>query len=302
MTALIVKILRASRLALACGFLATAGAAHAQQTTRLATAPLGLVVYTSGEDALLVNSTLILGASDAILVDAQLTLANAHRLVAAILESGRRLTTIYITHAHPDHYLGLDVLRQAFPSARVTALPGVIEDMQQRGPRALTFWASRLGNNVSKALVVPEPLGDPRLMLDGETIEVIGPIQGDLPTSSMLWIPSIRAVIAGDLVFGAAHVWTASSTKEMRAAWLASLDRIENLRPALVVPGHLKPGTPLDASTVQHTRAWLTAFDAAVARAGRSGDVVNAMQQAFPEDGLALALEAGAKAAVPDPK
>lgn len=302
MTALLRKILRASRIALAGGFLAAAGAAHAQQTTRLATAPLGLVVYTSGEDALLVNSTLILGASDAILVDAQLTLANAHRLVAAILESGHRLTTIYITHAHPDHYLGLDVLRQAFPSARITALPGVIEDMAQRGSRALAFWASRLGDNVSKALVVPEPLGDSRLMLDGETIEVIGPIQGDLPRSSMLWIPSIRAVIAGDLVFGGAHVWTASSTKETRAAWLASLDRIERLQPAVVVPGHLKPGTPLDASTVRHTRSWLTAFDAAVANAGHSGDVVNAMKQAFPEDGLALALDAGAKAAVPDTK
>jgi len=44
------------------------------------------------------------------LVDAQFTLANAHRLVAEIIETGLDLKRIFITHLHPDHFLGLEVI------------------------------------------------------------------------------------------------------------------------------------------------------------------------------------------------
>jgi glyoxylase-like metal-dependent hydrolase (beta-lactamase superfamily II) len=51
-----------------------------------------------------VASVVVTGMNDAVLLDARWTLSNAHRVIAEILDTGRRLTTIYITHAHPDHY------------------------------------------------------------------------------------------------------------------------------------------------------------------------------------------------------
>src|SRR5688500_6374807 len=82
--------------------------------------PLQLKVFTGqGFNGYDVNYTLISGEREMLLIDAQFSLSAAHRLAAEILESKKTLTTIYITHPHPDHLFGLAVLKQAFPEARV---------------------------------------------------------------------------------------------------------------------------------------------------------------------------------------
>ena len=48
--------------------------------------------------------------------------ANA-QLADWIAASERRLSTIYITHGHPDHFFGLKLLRDPFPEARALATP-----------------------------------------------------------------------------------------------------------------------------------------------------------------------------------
>src|ERR1700704_4771624 len=70
-----------------------------------------------------VNSTMISGAQDMLLIDPQFSLSEAHRLAAEILESRKNLAVIYVTHPHPDHLFGLAVLKQAFPGAKILALP-----------------------------------------------------------------------------------------------------------------------------------------------------------------------------------
>ena len=62
-----------------------------------------------------VNSTMISGEKDMLVIDPQFSLSEAHRLAAEILESKKNLATIYVTHPHPDHLFGLAVLHQAFP-------------------------------------------------------------------------------------------------------------------------------------------------------------------------------------------
>ena len=85
---------------------------------------LELKVHTGhGQTGYDVNSTMISGEKDMILIDPQFSLSEAHRLAAEILESKKNLTTIYITHPHPDHLFGLAVLKQAFPGTRIVALP-----------------------------------------------------------------------------------------------------------------------------------------------------------------------------------
>src|SRR5437588_12261729 len=73
-----------------------------------------------------VNSTMISGQKDMIVIDPQFSLSEAHKLAAEILESKKTLTTIYITHPHPDHMFGLAVLHQAFPEAKIVALPQTV--------------------------------------------------------------------------------------------------------------------------------------------------------------------------------
>jgi glyoxylase-like metal-dependent hydrolase (beta-lactamase superfamily II) len=56
-------------------------------------------------------TTLIHGERDALLVDTFLSAARTAKLADWIAASGKRLATIYITHAHPDHFFGLNSLR-----------------------------------------------------------------------------------------------------------------------------------------------------------------------------------------------
>src|SRR4030043_375866 len=75
--------------------------------------------FFSDEKGFEVASVIVMGKTDAALIDAQWTLSNAHRVIAEIAETGKQLKTIYVTHAHPDHYFGLGIIAEAFPSAEV---------------------------------------------------------------------------------------------------------------------------------------------------------------------------------------
>ena len=104
--------------------------------TAFAQAPkFTLTVHTGkGASGYDVNSTMISGEKDMLLIDPQFTLSEAHKLAAEILESKKNLATIYITHPHPDHLFGLAVLKQAFPNAKILALPATINGARTGWP------------------------------------------------------------------------------------------------------------------------------------------------------------------------
>ena len=108
--------------------------------------PLQLKVFrgSGAHMGLEVNSAIIYGEKEAVLVDAQFTLSNAHRLVAEILETGRELTTIYITHEHPDHFLGLPVIKQAFPNARAVSIKASADDVNASFEFKLNYWGNKV--------------------------------------------------------------------------------------------------------------------------------------------------------------
>ncbi len=84
---------------------------------------LATKVFFSDEKGFEVASVIVMGKTDAVLIDAQWTLSNAHRVVAEILETGKNLTTVYVTHAHPDHYFGLGPIAEAFPGPGSSPCP-----------------------------------------------------------------------------------------------------------------------------------------------------------------------------------
>jgi glyoxylase-like metal-dependent hydrolase (beta-lactamase superfamily II) len=76
--------------------------------------------------------TLIHGDRDAILVDTFLSQHHSKELVDWVVESGKNLTTIYVTHAHGDHFLGLKFLLDRFPNARAFATASAVAGMQHQ--------------------------------------------------------------------------------------------------------------------------------------------------------------------------
>ena len=272
--------------------LALAGAAQAKDAAR----PLKLDVYNPGDKGIFpVASVLVEGERDAVLVDAQFAKGDAQKLVEKIKASGRHLTTIYISHGDPDYYFGLDVLHAAFPDAKIVASKPTVEHIQASSKAKLAYWGPILKQDAPAALVVPDVLEGNRLTLEGRALDVVG-LDGPTPERSFVWIPSLKAVVGGVVVFSNLHVWMADTqTPASHAQWLATLDRIEQLKPAKVIPGHYQEGTPFDLSQVRYTRGYIQAYDAEAAKAKDAAALVAAMEKRYPKAGEKASLELSAK-------
>ena len=265
-------------------------------TSAQAAQPLSVKVYNADGNSFNVNSTLVVGDKEAMVIDAGFTRADALRIAANVLDSGKQLKTIYVSQADPDYYFGVETLKEIFPQADVVTTPAVLEKINAKKAGKVAFWGPKMGANAPRSPVVPRALEGNTLTLDGQTIEIRG-TQGVLAHRPYAWIPSIQAVVGNIGVFGGMHVWTADTqTAAERAAWVAQLDEMVALKPALVVPGHMKAGTPVDASNITFTKDYLQTFEKNLAATKSSAELVKAMQQAYPQltDG-AMSLDIGAK-------
>lgn len=283
------KIVRLIAPALTLGVVASTGAAA--QTP----AALSVKVYNADGNSFNVNAVVVSGKTEAVVIDSGFTRADALRVAANVLDSGKTLKTIFISNADPDFYFGAEVLKDLFPQAQVVSTSAVREKIQTKLAGKLAFWAPKMGANAPQHPIVPDALQGTTLTVDGEVIEVRG-TTGELAHRPYAWIPSIKAVVGNIAIFGNLHVWTADTQKASeRKAWFAQLDEIEALKPVTVVPGHMAPGTALDVSTVRYTREYLQRFDAEAAKAKNSAELIEAMKKAYPQAGLGIALDIGAK-------
>ena len=265
-------------------------------TSAQAAQPLSVKVYNADGNSFNVNSTLVVGDKEAMVIDAGFTRADALRIAANVLDSGKQLKTIYVSQADPDYYFGVETLKEIFPQADVVTTPAVLEKINAKKAGKVAFWGPKMGANAPRSPVVPRALEGNTLTLDGQTIEIRG-TQGVLAHRPYAWIPSIQAVVGNIGVFGGMHVWTADTqTAAERAAWVAQLDDMAALKPALVVPGHMKAGTQVYASSITFTKDYLQTFEKNLAATKSSAELVKAMQQAYPQltDG-AMSLDIGAK-------
>src|SRR3984885_8395556 len=121
-----------------------------------------------------ITSTLIFGENDAVLVDAMTTVAEAEALADWIALHNRNLETIYITHAHFDHFYGLGILLDRFPGARAIAAPKTVSAMQMSFSPTVERLARRLfPGQVATKLVAPEPYEHDTFTLEGHELRII---------------------------------------------------------------------------------------------------------------------------------
>lgn len=269
---------------------AVAGGAVAEEAPAL-----NLKVYNADGNSFHVNSILVTGKQDAMLIDAQFTRADAHRFVAEVLASGKTLKSVYVSHGDPDYYFGLEVIKAEFPDVKIYASAPTIAWIQNTVQKKVAFWGPKMGTNAPHAPVIPQALPKDGLALEGQKLEVLG-LDGELPGHSFVWIPSIKAVVGGVNVFGGLHVWTADTqTKAERAAWVKTLDRIEALKPATVIPGHARDLGQSGVEAVRYTRTYLQRFEAELDKAPDSATLIDSMKRLYPDAGLDMALSIGAK-------
>jgi glyoxylase-like metal-dependent hydrolase (beta-lactamase superfamily II) len=284
-------------------FAAAMPAAILFTSSLLAQSHLQLKVHTGhGVNGYDVNSTMVSGEKDMIVIDPQFSLSEAHRLAAEILESKKNLTTIYITHPHPDHLFGLAVLKQAFPNAKILALPATAAAAKTAWPARQKFWFPTYGNNIpGPDPVVPEELTTPVLTLEGEQFPVTGPVPGsDGAGNSFVFIPSLKAVVTGDIVFD--HVYFGVQRDKAREDWSKTIDQITALQPAIIVPGHEGPGATRDMRSIQFMKKYIADWDANVAASKNAAEMKAKVLAQYPGLGMDFTLNDRIATWFPAPK
>jgi glyoxylase-like metal-dependent hydrolase (beta-lactamase superfamily II) len=209
------------------------------------------------------SATLIYGRRDAVLVDAFLTVEQAHALVEWVAASGKNLTTIYVTHGHGDHFFGIGALLNRFPAARAVATAGVVKVMhQQASPEYVAnFWNARFPGQIPERIVIAEELEGNVIDLEGRELVVIEVGHTDTDHTTCLHVPSVGLVVAGDVAYNDDHLYLVESNAQTRREWITALDTIEALKPRAVVAGHKKPENDDSPRIIEETRQYIRDFD-----------------------------------------
>jgi len=236
-------------------------------------------VFTSPDDQFWANSVIIEGEHEVMLVDAQLTKTNAERVLEVIQKTKKPLSIIYITHEHADHFLGLEIFREAYPGVRIIASSAVVGRINKVYQEKIDKWKKILDSGATSQVVAIEKFDGNFIEFEGTKIEVLKNIQGDTDENTMLWIPGQGILIAGDVLFNDMHVYTAETDSKARGKWLNSLQKIRELKPSVVIPGHSKVGAPLDSSTaVDFTEKYLLVFEEGLKKAKDPESLINTMK------------------------
>lgn len=262
-------------------------------TAKAAPAPLQLDVYTASAAGFHVTSTLIQGEKDAVLVDAQFTLSDAHRVAAMVLESGKTLKTIFITHAHPDHFFGLAVLAKQFPGAKIVATADVVEQIRVLAPKKMAEWKPMYGANLADDFIVPEALQGDSLELEGRKLQLIAVDDGEAEAATAVYVPEAKTLIAGDLAFNKIHLWLAEGRAK---GWLANLERLsKELKLERVIAGHKAPGQGDPKDLLAVNQAYIKAFVKALKAGGTSEQVLARIKAQYPDYQLPIIAEIATK-------
>jgi glyoxylase-like metal-dependent hydrolase (beta-lactamase superfamily II) len=231
------------------------------------------------------SAILVHGERDAIVVDTLMTTDQANALADWVAESGKNVTTIYATHGHGDHFFGNGILLKRFPGAKAVATPKVIEIMhKQTSPQVMAgLWNKRFPGLIPE-IVMPDELKGDTLHLEGHELIVVDVGHTDTDDCTCLHVPSSDLVIAGDIVYNDVHQYFAESlTREKRMEWVAAVDKIEALKPKVVIAGHKRETNGDGPNVMEETRRYILDFDRLIDKTSTTLELYNAMLELYPD-------------------
>jgi glyoxylase-like metal-dependent hydrolase (beta-lactamase superfamily II) len=233
-------------------------------TPALAASKPQITGHTASEQAFAVSSWAIQSDGEIALVDAQMFLSESQKFVDAVKKLKGEVKTIYITHAHPDHFFGLQKLKESFPNARIVATPETVEGILQMGPGALQFYREQfmngaLAKDLATELVVPEKLEGNTLKVGSAEFQVLTFDNAEHKHATALWHKDSKQLVTGDLAYNKVHLWTKDTPP---AGWLTALAELQKLKPQHVYPGHGGKGSgEVLAQDTQYLKAYQQAID-----------------------------------------
>lgn len=252
--------------------------------------------------------TLIYGPRSAILINTPFTKAGTAALADWISTTiGKsHLVAIYISHGLGDFFFGLPTLRKRFPHVKTYCTGTTLENMRASVmPQAFNAFASQfpgLIDNQPSAEHLAEPLPPShKLNIDGYELQAISVGHAAVPDSTIVWVPSLRLAVCGAVVYGAGHPMMINCpTKELRQAWISSIEKIELLGPTSIVCGHQKNGEVAGLWHLQRNKDYIKTFGDLIetGQVKTAQELVEAMIDRYPNRFNIDALVLGAQTIV----
>lgn len=241
---------------------------------------LKVETYSASEKGFRSNSHLLLIGDSAVLVDAQFIPQDAENVVDLIHKSGKHLKAIIITHPHPDHYYGLEVIGKEFPGAMIYGGEETIGQIKNSSK----YWEEKKGGIWTQ---------DRFKILDSGNFTVSGlDIQYKVFKNSesienmVLYIPSVKTLFIGDLASNNVHMWLTEGQSEN---WLVYLDQIKGIGPIdKVYPGH---GPVSDQNIIDQAKEYINEVNMVIESSFSSEEAILMIKEKYPDYEMPQILE-----------
>src|ERR1700692_3628040 len=164
--------------------------------------PFKIHSYLSPADGFHVNTQMIEGPTAVVIFDGQLLLPYAGEVASYARTLGTPVDRIILSHAHTDHWSGLQVLTDRFPDARVFALDGVADQLRARGQARLDSFRPIYGDRIATKVTIPtEIIAEGVQRIDGITYDFRRFVDAESDLQLAALLPEQKVLMAFDLVF-----------------------------------------------------------------------------------------------------
>jgi glyoxylase-like metal-dependent hydrolase (beta-lactamase superfamily II) len=229
------------------------------------------------------STTLIHGHSDAVLVDPPFTREQAHAVIDWVRGSNKNITHIFVTHGHGDHWFTAGMLADEF-DAQIVATAGTIEQMHRNVAMREAVWDKLFPGQIPETIVTAVPAENNRIELEGRRLDIVEVGHTDTDATSVLHVPDLDLVVAGDTVYNGVHLYLAESADGGRDKWRSAIDIVENLEPRWIVAGHKNKDLDDSAArTISQTRDYLGSADELLSQHTTALGFFNAMVDRLPD-------------------
>jgi glyoxylase-like metal-dependent hydrolase (beta-lactamase superfamily II) len=236
--------------------------------------------YLSPADGLQVNTQMIEGPNAVVIFDGQLLLPYADEATSYVQTLGKPIDRIILSHAHTDHWGGLQVLTERFPDARVFALDGIADQVRARGPARLDGLRRTYGDRAAKKVTVPtETITEGPQRIDGVTYDFKRFVDAESDLQLAALLPEQKALMAFDLVFSPnQHAFTGANHFDHWMVVLESLKALQGYNTIII--GH---DTPVDRSAIDSTMTYVKRAKEIHAASADAKTYSENLKAAFPD-------------------
>jgi metal-dependent hydrolase (beta-lactamase superfamily II) len=246
--------------------------------------PVKIHSYLSPADGLQVNTQMIEGPNAVVIFDGQLLLPYADEVASYVQTIGKRVDRIILSHAHTDHWGGLQVLTERFPDVRVFALDGVADQIRAGGPARLDRLRRNYGDKAAAKITVPtETITEGLQRIDGVTYEFKRFIDAESDLQLAALLPEQKVLMAFDLVYSPKqHAFTGGNHFDQ---WIIILETLMALQGYdSIIIGH---DTPVDRFAIDSTMTYVKRAKAIHSVSTDAKTYSESLKTAFPDLQLA---------------